>query len=106
MALERQVLEVFELFKVLVCSCACLGLSACSDCCAMVQDLATLVDLQQESLDVIETRIQNSKAYVESGEKELKQAEEYQRKSRKVTGCCAWMYSADHGCGALRRNNA
>jgi len=61
LALERQVLEVFELFK----------------------DLATLVDLQQESLDVIETRIQNSRAYVESGEKELKQAEEYQRKSRK-----------------------
>merc|ERR1712153_269840 len=40
--LERQVLEVYELCK----------------------DLATLVELQQESLDVIENRIQKAKAYV------------------------------------------
>jgi len=70
LALERQVLEVFELFK----------------------DLATLVDLQQESLDVIESRIQKSQDYVEQGEKDLVAAEGYQRKARKkqcmIAMCC------------------
>jgi len=63
--LERQVLEVYELFK----------------------DLATLVDIQQESLDVIENRVAKAKDYVEKGEKELAQAETYQKRSRKKT-CC------------------
>jgi t-SNARE complex subunit (syntaxin) len=63
--LERQVLEVYELFK----------------------DLATLVDIQQESLDVIENRVAKAKDYVEKGEKELQQAEIYQKKSRKKQ-CC------------------
>jgi syntaxin 1B/2/3 len=63
--LERQVLEVYELFK----------------------DLATLVDIQQESLDVIENRVAKAKAYVEKGEKELVKAEGYQKKSRKKQ-CC------------------
>lgn len=58
--LEKQVQEVFELFK----------------------DLATLVDLQQESLDVIENRIQSAKNYTEKGEADLQDAEKYQNKSR------------------------
>src|SRR4051794_535399 len=41
--LEHQVLEIYELFR----------------------DLATLVDLQQESLDVIENRIMKAKNYTE-----------------------------------------
>jgi len=59
--LEKQVQEVFELFR----------------------DLAALVDLQQESLDVIETRITNAKNYTEKAEVQLKDAEVYQQKSRK-----------------------
>jgi syntaxin 1B/2/3 len=59
--LERQVLEVFELFK----------------------DLATLVDIQQEDLDLIDSHIQTAKTKVEKGEKELQQARDYQRKARK-----------------------
>lgn len=62
--LESQVLEVYELF----------------------QDLATLVDLQQESLDVIENRIEHAKEYAEKAEIELVIAEQYQKKSRKK--CC------------------
>jgi len=62
--LEQQVLEVFQLF----------------------QDLATLVDIQQESLDVIQTRIESAKNYAEKAEKELHVAERYQKKSRKR--CC------------------
>jgi len=63
--LERQVLEVYELFK----------------------DLATLVDIQQESLDVISNRIEKAKDYVEKAETELAQAEVYQKKTRKKY-CC------------------
>jgi len=62
--LEQQVLEVYQLF----------------------QDLATLVDIQQESLDVIENRIEHAKNYAEKAEEELKQAEVYQKKSKKR--CC------------------
>jgi len=63
--LEEQVLEVYELFK----------------------DLATLVDLQQESLDVIDNRISSAKNYTETAEKELISAEKYQTSSRKKK-CC------------------
>lgn len=63
--LERQVLEVYELFK----------------------DLATLVDIQQESLDVIENRIGKAKDYVERAEVKLAEAEVYQKKARKKQ-CC------------------
>jgi len=56
--LERQVMEVYELFR----------------------DLATLVDLQQESLDVIENRVANAKAYAEKGEVQLITAEKYQKR--------------------------
>ena len=64
-----QVLEIYELFR----------------------DLATLVDLQQESLDVIENRIIKAKNYTEKAEVELNEAEEYQKKARAVGGslhCC------------------
>lgn len=63
--LERQVLEVYELFK----------------------DLATLVEIQQESLDVIENRIGKAKDYVGKAETELNEAEVYQKKTRKKQ-CC------------------
>lgn len=63
--LERQVLEVYELFK----------------------DLATLVDIQQESLDVIENRIGKAKDYVEKAEGQLAEAEVYQKRTRKKQ-CC------------------
>lgn len=63
--LEHQVLEIYELFR----------------------DLATLVDLQQESLDVIENRIIKAKNYTEKAEVELNEAEEYQKKAR-ARRCC------------------
>jgi len=66
--LEQQVLEVYELFR----------------------DLATLVDLQQESLDVIENRIIHARDYAEAGEVELVDAEDYQRKARNRR-CCLFM---------------
>jgi len=63
--LERQVIEVYELFK----------------------DLNTLVELQQETLDVIEHRIQNASGYTKQAEKELVKAVEYQKSARKKM-CC------------------
>ena len=63
--LEQQVLEIYELFR----------------------DLATLVDLQQESLDVIENRILHAKNYTEKAEVELNEAEDYQKKARNRR-CC------------------
>lgn len=66
--LESQVLEVYELFK----------------------DLSTLVDIQQESLDVIEKAFTNAKAYTEKAETELKEAEQFQRKARNK-GCIIMM---------------
>ena len=63
--LEQQVVEIYELFR----------------------DLATLVDLQQESLDVIENRIMHAKNYTEKAEVDLQEAEEYQKKARNRR-CC------------------
>ncbi len=63
--LERQVREVYELFK----------------------DLAVLVDVQQDSLDVIEKHIHAAKDYAEKGADHLKQAEDYQNSARKRQ-CC------------------
>jgi len=63
--LERQVLEVYELFR----------------------DLATLVELQQESLDVIENRVNNARDYAVQAVGQLQTAEVYQSKARKVQ-CC------------------
>jgi len=59
--LERQVREVYELFK----------------------DLAVLVDIQQDSLDVIEKHIHSAKDYAEKGEQHLKKGEEYQAAARR-----------------------
>jgi len=61
LALERQVLELSELFK----------------------DLATLAQLQQESLDSIEGHVQKAKAHVEKGEDNLEKAEKHQKAARK-----------------------
>ena len=66
MQLERHVLDLFEMFR----------------------DLATLVDLQQESMDVITQHIGKAKRHVEEGEVDLQKAEEYQTKSRKLKCCC------------------
>jgi len=63
--LERQVREVYELFK----------------------DLAVLVDIQQDSLDVIEKHIKSAKDYAARGEEHLKQGEIYQTQARKRQ-CC------------------
>jgi len=49
----------------------------------LFRDLATLVDLQQESLDVIENRINHAKDYAEKAEVQLQEAEQYQTKARK-----------------------
>jgi len=63
--LERQVREVYELFK----------------------DLAVLVDIQQDSLDVIEKHIKSAKDYAARGEQHLKEGEIYQQKARQRQ-CC------------------
>jgi len=64
-AIEREVGELAEMFK----------------------DLATMVDEQQEHIDIIDQNIQATKDRVEEGMKELEQAETYQKKSRKKA-CC------------------
>ena len=64
--LERQVREIFELFN----------------------DLATLVDLQQESLDVISVNISNARRKVEDAEVVLVEARRYQVKARNRKICC------------------
>jgi t-SNARE complex subunit (syntaxin) len=48
-------------------------------------DLALLVDIQQEQLDVIEHRISIAKEHTQTAEKSLNKAENYQQKSRKRT---------------------
>lgn len=63
--LNRDVLELFELFK----------------------DLSVLVDLQQESLDVIDNHIAHARDHVDRGEVELDSAADYQKKARKRR-CC------------------
>ena len=64
--LERQVREIFELFN----------------------DLATLVDLQQESLDVISVNISNARVKVVAAEEVLVEARMYQKKARNRKICC------------------
>jgi t-SNARE complex subunit (syntaxin) len=51
----------------------------------LFKDMATLVDLQQESLDVIEKHISETKKKTEEGEVEVQQAEGWMSKSRKVS---------------------
>jgi len=59
--LERQVLELHELFK----------------------DLATLTNLQQEHLDSIEGHVQKARVHTENGEKALQDAAKHQQAARK-----------------------
>jgi len=66
--LEHEILEVHELFR----------------------DLATLVDLQQESLDIIENRIANAKNYTEHAAEELEVAVTHQNAARKKS-CCLFL---------------
>lgn len=64
--LEHQVLEIYELFR----------------------DLAVLVDLQSESLDIIAEHIEQTDAYTKKAEKNLHEAEDYQKKARSKQCCC------------------
>jgi len=66
--LEHEIMEVHELFR----------------------DLATLVDLQQESLDIIENRIANAKDYTEHAVEELEVAVTHQNAARKKS-CCLFL---------------
>ena len=54
-----------------------------STCFSLVQ-LATLVTLQQEHLDLIETNVQQTKNLTEKGAADIKDAHTYQQKSKKV----------------------
>jgi len=65
MKLESSVKELFDLFK----------------------DLATLVDLQQENLDVITIHIGKAQSHVQKAEVDLQDAEIYQKKGRAIR-CC------------------
>ena len=65
MKLEQSVLEIHELFK----------------------DLSNLVDLQQESLDIIEQRVKSSNNYVKAGATKIVKAHDYAKKTRKRK-CC------------------
>ncbi len=53
----------------------------------LFQDLATLVDMQSDQLNIIEQRVVQSKDYVEKGLTNLREAEDYQTKARK-RNCC------------------
>jgi t-SNARE complex subunit (syntaxin) len=64
--LESEVLAVYELFR----------------------DLELLVDLQQDSMDVISKHIEKAKKDVAIGEDNLNKAAEYQDKARKKQCCC------------------
>jgi len=66
--LQKSVQELFELFK----------------------DLHALVEMQGETLNVIETRISNAKDYTIKGTQALKEAQEHQIKARKRK-CCLFM---------------
>lgn len=68
-SLERDVLEISEMFK----------------------DLAVLVDQQQEGIDTIDNNIADTRDKVENAHKELQQAEEYQKKSRKKLCCLTFI---------------
>jgi t-SNARE complex subunit (syntaxin) len=64
--LERDVREILELF----------------------QDLNTLVDLQQESLNVIDHHIQKAVHHVYDAEGQLEEAESYSQRVRRMRCCC------------------
>jgi t-SNARE complex subunit (syntaxin) len=65
LSLERTMRDLLELFK----------------------DMATLVDVQQDSLNIIEKRIVTAKNYAERGAEHLKEAEKHQKCGRKGQ-CC------------------
>jgi len=65
LAIERDALEIFEMYK----------------------DLKALVNEQQGSIDIIDNNIQDAKAKTEQAHQELLQAEEYQKKAR-TKKCC------------------
>lgn len=65
LALERNMRELFELFK----------------------DVANLVDQQDESLAIVGEHVRKAKDYAERGEQHLKEAEKSQKCSRKCQ-CC------------------
>lgn len=50
----------------------------------LFHDLATLVNLQQEHLDLIEQNVQQTKNLTEKGASDIKDADEYQKKGRRV----------------------
>jgi len=67
--LEKKVAEIYQLFC----------------------DLALLVDLQQESLNIIEVRVQKATDYTKNGHEELKVADKYSKSARKrlcIILCC------------------
>jgi syntaxin 1B/2/3 len=64
--LQQSVLEIHQLFK----------------------DLETLVDLQSESMDIIESNVLKAKNHVENGEVNLQGAEKYGKKASKRICCC------------------
>lgn len=53
----------------------------------LFHDLATLVNLQQEHLDLIEENVQQTKNLTTKGASDIKDAADYQKKSR-TTQCC------------------
>jgi hypothetical protein len=65
MAIERDALEIFEMYK----------------------ELKGLVNEQQASIDIIDNNVQDAKAKVEQGHEQLVTAEEYQKKAR-TRQCC------------------
>jgi len=56
---------------------------------ALFTDLAVLVDVQGETLNVIENHVENAKNYTEQGGKDLVVAEKVNKKNRKCMCCIA-----------------
>ena len=50
----------------------------------LFNDLALLVDMQQETLDIIEENIKKTATYTEQGRVNIQKAEEYGKKARSV----------------------
>lgn len=47
-------------------------------------DMSLLLDTQQEMVNTIEAQVENTAVYVEEGSKQVAQAIEYRKKSRRV----------------------
>ncbi len=50
----------------------------------LFQDMSLLLDTQQELVNTIEAQVENTAVYVEEGSKQVGEAIEYRKKSRKV----------------------